>query len=535
MKTRKLLSKTVPKKKDKGFNLDEALASMAAEELRELARDMFSELGPKAHYRVVNTLMKKAARTAKGSCSSFLSGEKMAEIEMFAERAIQRGDAYPEDIDEYLQEGSTAFLRRDYRGAAHIFKNILLPIAEGDIYLGQDELISEVLAVEISACAAQYVTAIYMITEKEKRAKAFKETMLALYYEGHFWQPLEELEQTAIEPLPDFESFLGNWRHLLEKDIREGRRYQNDEQNRWLREVVRRLEGAGGLAKVARASKRAEDLRGWCQTLVSSGDWKSALSAYREAAEVVDDRDYVRADFLDGVALSAQQLGRKNISEHLEAAWRECPTLLRLNRWLGASNSSATVKKRARLALEACATGAHRQKALLHLILSDFSAAAKLLRKAKGLGWSDVHHPGHLVFPVFYKLLGGKDVVFANGYTTISTGELAVTEMEIYAPEYDKPSLANPSIQDIFAIAQIGDLAPRAFRKTMLSAMKKSAKNRTDGVTGNGRRRYYSHAAQLVAACLAVDSTPDTVTWVSRLRTEYRRYPALQAAFAEVL
>ena len=65
--------------------------------------------------------------------------------------------------------------------------------------------------------------------------------------------------------------------------------------------------------------------------------------------------------------------------------------------------------------------------------------------------------------------------------------------------------------------------------------MKKAAENRVDGVTSKGRRKYYSHAAQLVSACLAVDNSTGTVAWFESLRQEYRRYPALQAAFSKVL
>lgn len=76
-------------------------------------------------------------------------------------------------------------------------------------------------------------------------------------------------------------------------------------QTRWLREVVLRLEEADGLAKIARSTKRADDLRAWCWSLADAGDWEAALSAFAQAAEFVPDDDHARRGLLDGAALAA--------------------------------------------------------------------------------------------------------------------------------------------------------------------------------------------------------------------------------------
>ena len=530
------MKRKVPKKKKPvGFSFEEALKAMNAEELRELANEMFLELDNRAHNRIVSSLMERAARGASGPLPEGPSQESIAEIMAFAKRAVSKSWSDPEEMDEYLQEGSKAFLSKNYRGAYEIFRALLLPICDGDIYLGQDELVDEVLAVDISTCAAQYVASAYMITEHENRATVFKETMLEVYYEGHFWKPIEELEKTSIEPLPDLDRFLLNWRTLLETDIEEGRRVRNDDQYRWLREVVERMEGVDGLAKVARASRLSDDLDAWCDMLVKAGDWKSAFAAYKEAAEIVTDKQYAKATFLDGVALAAQELGKKNLSQHLERAWRQSPTLLRLIRWLGTSKNKATITKKAKQALDACPQKAHRQRAFLHLLLSDFGKSAKLLGAAKGLGWSDSEHPGHLLFPLFYKLLGGDDTVFESGYKTISTGRLSIGDLEYISVRDDEPTLFTPTIDEILALDGLSGKIIETSKNKILQAMKKAAENRVDGVTSKGRRKYYSHAAQLASACLAVDNSTRTIAWFESLRQEYRRYPALQAAFSKVL
>ncbi|MFV1977851.1 MAG: hypothetical protein ACC649_00730, partial [Myxococcota bacterium] len=94
------------------------------------------------------------------------------------------------------------------------------------------------------------------------------------------------------------------------------------------------------------------------------------------------DQAYSRGEFLDGAALAARELGRRDLPTRLEHAWREAPTMLRLRRWLGSATGKGVVRKRAAQALEACPGKAARQLALLHVVLGDPSAAAKLLARA---------------------------------------------------------------------------------------------------------------------------------------------------------
>ncbi len=526
----------MPKKTNQaGFDIDSALASMNAEELRELVRDLLGELDKRTQSRIINSLLDRAARNDTDWSPDGPAEESIAEILSFAKRATQKGYADPDEMDDYLREGSSAFLSRDYQGASQIFRALLLPISEVEIDLGQHEMVDEVLTVDVADCAAQYVVSMYMLSEPEQRVLAVKEAIDEVHYEGDFSEPLKEMERVSIEPLPELNRFLPKWRTLIEGQDTERRNDWDTDQDRWLREVVKRMEGTVGLAKIARTSKRFDDLRAWCQMLVEAGNWKAAFTAYKEAADIVMDKEYARGDFFDGVALAAQELGKKNLAEHLERAWRDSPNLLRLIRWLGTSKSKATTKKRAKQALKACPKKALRQKAFLNFILSDFAASGKLLGNAAGLGWSDSEHPGHLIFPLFYKQLGGNDTIFESGYRTISTRELSLDEMELMTSDRDEPSLKTPTIDEVLSLAGIVGDVDESSRKTMLGAMKKAAKKRVAGVTGKGRRKYYGHAAQLVAACVAVDTTSQTAKWMTGLRADYRRYPALQSEFVRLL
>ena len=521
-------SKPTPETSDIGG----ALAAMGADDLRDLVRDMLLELEERSRERVVNDLIDRAARNDAGWIPGGPSNETVAEIVSFAEAAIHSGQAVPSDVDHYLRQGSNAFLGRDYQSAIAIFRALLPPIGNADIYLGQHELVDEVLSADVSACAAQYVVSIYMTTRPDRRADAVHAAIDEMRGIGRFWEPLRELERVTVEPLPGLDEFLPRWRAAIEENVPAERRNDWDtDSDRWIREVVRRLEGARGLARVARSTRRSNDLRAWCQSLARAGDWTAALPAYEEAADIVSDKMLRSGDFLDGAALAAQELDREDLPERLERAWRDAPSMLRLRRWLGSAQNEAIVRRRAKQALESCPDRAHRQRSFLLLVLGEHEAAAEILADAPGLGWSESEHPGHLTFPLFGALLDGDDPVQLASMDFAPTRGMEFDELEAMAQRRDEPRLAAPGFTEILEMAGIEGPKNDQIKGTVIAAMRAAAEKRVAGVTEHKRRRYYGHAAELVAACAAADPSPGTARWVREIRAEYRRYPALQREF----
>jgi hypothetical protein len=292
---------------------------------------------------------------------------------------------------------------------------------------------------------------------------------------------------------------------------------------------VQRLEGPVGLEKVARSTRRPDDLRAWCKSLVDAGDWKTALPAFEEAAELVTDKDYTRGEFLDGAALAAQTLELEDVAAYLERAWRASPSLPRLRRWLGSSNSEATLGKRVAEALEACPKKASGQRALLHVLSHDFAPAAKVLASAPGLGWSDDEHPGHLVFMLFARLLGGVRTKAAVRSEPMSQGAMDLEEIETMSHDPEAPRLVTPEVDALLGLAAVDRISDAASRTLVVASMKMAAEIRVAGVTDQKRRRHYRHAAELVATCVACDESSATARWVAALQAEYRRFPALRA------
>ncbi|PIE65560.1 MAG: hypothetical protein CSA24_02495 [Deltaproteobacteria bacterium] len=327
----------------------------------------------------------------------------------------------------------------------------------------------------------------------------------------------------AVDPLPDFGEFLAQWRALVEERVAGAKQSDWDRrEDRWLREVVERTQGAAGLAEVARRSRRSDDLRAWCRALVEAGDWTAAQSAYEEAAELVEDRAYARGGFLDGAALAAQELGSDDLDASLERAWREAPSLSRLLRWLGGCANREELVERAGAALDVVPARAARQRALLHVLREELEVAATLLANARGLRWSDAEHPGHLVFPVFVALFGGAKVTVQLPRDYRDMGSVM---------DDDRPKLRTTGFDELLRLADVTLPEDEDIRSTMIAAMRKAAEKRIEGVTANKRRRHYGHAASLAVQCAQADGSPAGNAWLCELMDEYRRYPALKREF----
>lgn len=508
---------------DDGSDFDSALDALDAGQLRALVRELLLSLDEVDGARLMSEVVDCAARASNGWSPRAPSEHRVEEIESFVDAARRVHMADPSEVDDYLLEGTRAFLARNYPAAVRIFGALLRPIGDGDIHLGQDELVDEVLGVDVHACAMQYLVAVYMTTSPPDRSHAVHAAIEDIYGVSSYFQPLRELEEVAVEPLPDFEDFLVLWRALVEERFAAApARHRGYREDRWLREVVSRTEGADGLAEIARQSRRPDDLQAWCRELVKARDWTAARAACEEAAELLEGHGGSRGDFLDGAALAARELGSTDFEQTLERAWREAPSLGRLCRVLGGSATRDELAARAGSALEVVPAAAARQRALLHIVRGELDAAAVLLASAPGLGWSSAEHPGSLAFPLFVALLGG--------------GEIAIEPPHSYADwsglmDNDGPRLETPTVDALLRLADLRAPKDDALRSSMVAAMRRAVEQRALGVTSNKRRGQYRHVASLALQCARADGSPQGRAWLGDLMARFRRYPALQREF----
>lgn len=522
--------------------INSALAALDADGLRAIVREILPRLDDAARTRLVNALIDRASRGVSGWAPPAPSAKLVSDAQAFAAAAIERGHADAGEVDDFLRHGKHAFLGKDHAAAYAIFRALLLPVGQGEIDLGQHEMLDEVLGVDVAECAAQYVVSVYLTTAPAKRAQAVLAAMDDARDVGHFWNPLREMDRVAVEPLPGFSEFLPQWRTLVEARASNERKHDwETDSNRWLSEVVQRLEGTDGLARLARKTKRTHDLRAWCRAVVEARDWTAALAACEEAATLASDVTGAGAEFLDDAALAAQELGRPDQPDWFRRAWGAGPTLVRLCRWLGSATSKAALKDRATRALKDCPKDAHRQRALLYALLGDLESAADLLATAPGLGWSRDEHPGHIVFWLLVRSLA-----VDHASLPLDPPSLVAADADLAAfddtddpdersPASVRPRLAPPDLGALVELADVKRPKSAATRTALSTALRKAAEKRVAGVTQEKRRRYYGHAARLVAACLVVDPTPETAAWVAGVRATYRRFHALQNEFDDYL
>lgn len=170
---------------------------------------------------------------------------------------MRTGHADAKKVDAFLQRGSDAFHRKDYQAARLIFRAILPSLADGELYLGQHETVDEVLGTDPGLCAARYLVSVYMTSSPDRRAEALRTAIGEVGGLALFWEPLERMEQVAVEPLTHFDDFLPRWRSILEESAGEDAsgEWLSDEDRR-LREVVRRMDGTDGLARMGRSTRR---------------------------------------------------------------------------------------------------------------------------------------------------------------------------------------------------------------------------------------------------------------------------------------
>ena len=515
---------------------------MSAPELRAAVHAVLDGMDGDVKVQIIDSLIARATKAMSGWKPSRPSQRIVDEARSFAEAARHVGYADPEDVTEHLRRATKAFHAGDHAGARAVFEAILPPIAVADIDLGQHELVEEVLGVDVHACVAQYAASVYTTAPLRDRADAVLQAIEQVEGVGTLLSPIKEMEEVSAGALADLGAFLPLWVKRLGR-FRPSKEDWDTAHERWLREAVFRVDGVDGLGRIARKTKRPQACLAWCDALAERGDWAAALRACDAAATLVG-RSHWRGNLLDGAALAAQQLGRGDQPKRLEAAWRADPTLTRLLRWLVADgHSSAIVRTKAKKALALCPKKAGRQIGLLRVLLGDVAAAAALLSKAPGLGWSDPQHPGHAVFPLLALLLSDGTPGKVSDALVPELEATGCDPLEVFSDEdtESKPKLSTCSITRL-----IQDLRPSitltdADRDAAIDAMRVTAEKRVEGILGNSRRRHYGHAALLVASSVA--SAPagrerELAKWAADVRQQYWRRHAfreeLTRAFASL-
>lgn len=214
-----------------------ALAAMTADELRAFLVQTLESLDDGPRGQVEDALLRQAARSAAGWRPAAPRAGLVDDVRQFLTAARRIGSADPGQIDDYLREGVKASLAGDSATAAALFGELLPAIGDGNIDLGQHELVDEVLSVDLTECAARYLLAVYAIAGPKERPDALLTAIDKIDAVARLWEPIAKMEGVSATPLPDLQAFLPAWVEKL-RSVKPAARDWEDAHDRRLREAV---------------------------------------------------------------------------------------------------------------------------------------------------------------------------------------------------------------------------------------------------------------------------------------------------------
>ena len=136
-------------------DLDRAIEVMSAPELRSFVRTVFDSLNDNQRIAITESLVARATQGRAGWQPSHPPARVVDEARVFADAARRIAYADPDEVSDYLRRGTRAFLAGDHASARVVFEALLVPVARGDISLGQHEMVEEVLNVDLHVTVAQ--------------------------------------------------------------------------------------------------------------------------------------------------------------------------------------------------------------------------------------------------------------------------------------------------------------------------------------------------------------------------------------------
>jgi hypothetical protein len=459
------------------------------------------------------------------------------EVDQFVTRGRRRASGDPSEVDELLQRATRVFLGGDLELALTAWRRLLAPLSEGEIHLGEDELINEVLSTNLHEVMARCLLAAYCLAPLEARAEALWKATDEFGWLSYLSDPIREMETVSTKPLPDLNAFLPSWFQYLQTRVKPDAagRFE-DATDGMLREAAARSGGASALRDLARGKGGLFAWHDWVRLLVVDKRWKEAAAALVEAAGAAREGSQ-RASFLDSAGALAMARQTGDVADLLAQAWRAKPSVPRLMRLYGATAAGdRPALLRQELAfLRTTKSVPARVLGVLTLLDGRFAEAAQLLAACNGLGWSSEDHPGRFLFPALSFLAAGPPQAGSCGEVLLKTLQ-GNDDVEAMLERDSAEGL--PPLQVVDPLPLLADLR-RSLPPTpetvtaIVDALRAAALRRVKEATSQQRRSAYEHAVFLVAATAevfrAIARPLDAVALIDLVQTEYRRYSALQS------
>lgn len=367
----------------------------------------------RGHHTAFALLEFAARRLSKLHCAE--DPALLADVSAWARSAKRKGH-----IDEAECELFLTRLRRLWlAGAAETVRQSLEVLFDLVADLDGSLAALEVPAPNLtrSAIFGMYLASVYESMPASKRVAALLDAVGRICAVGSVHGPLRLLEEHALRPIDDLATFTQQWIRALEQPeqpltIKKSRRRETGEafapREALLAEALERIEGLGGIARMARRAPDLARYRTWILRLTDESRWDEALRVVSEAREALADA-FSRGVVLDaGVAIAAAMDDTPQLVGLAEAAFFTDATLARLARWLLIDEPErATLLQRVRSARELGVELSAAMKCLL-AALSGSIAEVNALLDDSGEIWDEDAHPGRIAVPtVLIAFYGG--------------------------------------------------------------------------------------------------------------------------------
>lgn len=363
----------------------------------------------KASHQIAFTLLEFAAkRLPELPCREDPS--LLVDVSAWAKSAKRRGHCDEAECDVLL----TRVRRLWLGGAAEMVRQSLEVLLDlvSDLESAVAELDAPAPNLTKAPVFGMYLASVYESVPSSKRVAAVLDAVVRIAAVGSVHTPLRMIEEHALRPLDDFPAFTKLWARALEHpgpqptkkskkrdaELRDtGEAFTPREA--LLAEALERIEGLGGIARMARRTPDLARYRTWILRLTDESQWDEALAVVSEAREALMDA-FSRGVVLDaGVAIAAAMEDTPQAVGLAEAAFFTDATLARLGRWLLIDEPDrGTLLQRVRGARELGVELSLSMKCLLAALTGSLSEVISLLDDS-GEIWEEDAHPGRIAVP----------------------------------------------------------------------------------------------------------------------------------------
>lgn len=408
-----------------------------------------------------------------------------------------------EELNSFADDAGRYFLKGKLEPARKVYKAIFDLIQEADI----EHYILD-LDMDMVEARARHCRCVYELTSGPQRIQAFWEVMVPdLADSGGVSPPdaypmLQDVMDTMVDPLPDFEGFLPEWEKALSQADVPGKRKAS-----LLLEAVRLRNDFAKMSELARAwgDKQPHGYIFWLKQLARKGSWKETAEVSREALSRLNPGKQ-RCEAARYLILAGEELENGAlILEGKRESFFSCPDITSLMLLIEEAEKNNLREKELDGAIQYLDTAEFKlfEKDMLVAVLlmaGRIEGAFAYAGEVTPVGWSYAS-PGGLLFSSILNMAGGLNEGCSVTNSILEAYARRVSPQLSYYPfpgdmEVEKGSSCQIRKGLVIAVPEIPD---RELEKYFHWAIEIGEK-RIDHIVSNKYRKAYNRAAKILVS-----------------------------------